>query len=302
MTQTISPKTARARGKLAGLQNLTFTTWAAIVTLVLIFVGVLVGPFVAPGYDPKSQSLSNADLGLFTSDSDGVLHILGTDPLGIDTLSQLIYGGQISLLIAISATVISAIIGPIVGVLAGYFEGPVDRVVGILVDLQLAVPRILIIVTVVAVFGPSIPLLIGLLGVMGWAGFARLVRAQAISLKHREFVDAAVAMGSGRFRILLRHILPHTINSIVVMASLELGAVVVTEAALSYLGLGVRPPESSWGLMIQEGQDYMQTSPRLLFIPSIALILFVLSSNFVARLFTSESADSRKSVVLKTTV
>jgi peptide/nickel transport system permease protein len=300
MTSTALPSVRLGMpARIRSLRSLTFMSWLAIVVLALILLTLILGPLLVPHYAPRTQSLERADLGLFATDAQGVLHILGTDPLGTDTLSQLILGGEISLVIAVSATVIAAVIGPIAGVLAGYLGGVVDRIVGALVEVQLAVPRILIVVTVVAVFGPSVPLLIVLLGVTGWAGFARLVRAQALSLREREFVDASVAMGAGRPRILLRHILPHTLNSVVVLGSLELGAVVVTEAALSYLGLGVQPPDTSWGLMIQQSQQYLSTDPRLLMIPSIALVLFVFSSNFVARLFTSEAADSRRATRAK---
>jgi peptide/nickel transport system permease protein len=259
----------------------------------LIVLVALLGPYVAPHYNPHKQNLNGAQLGLWSHDSHGTLHMLGTDPLGIDTLSQLILGARVSLIIAIFSVLISAAIGSILGALGGYYGGWVDRAVVAAIDITLAVPRVLIMIPIVAVFGSSIKLLIGLIGVTGWALFARLVRAQVMSLRQRDFVAAAVMMGSGDLALMRRHIMPNVRNSIIVLASLEIGQVIVIESGLSYLGLGVRPPNTSWGLMINAAQQYTTTQPRLLLIPSIALILLVLSINLGTRAFTSEGGAGR---------
>jgi peptide/nickel transport system permease protein len=258
----------------------------------LVVLLAVLGPLL-PGYNAHHQNLNGANLGLWTHDQHGVFHMLGTDPLGIDTLSQLILGARISLTIAIGAVIISAVIGTAMGAVGGYFGGWIDRLVTVGVDVTLAVPRVLIMIPIVAVFGSSIKLLVGLIGVTGWALFARLVRAQVMSLKHRDFVSAAVMMGSGDTAVLRRHIVPNVMNAVVVLCSLELGAVVVIESGLSYLGLGVRPPNTSWGLMINAAQNYTSTEPRLLLVPSIALIVLVLSVNLGTRAFTSEGGAGR---------
>lgn len=284
---------SRAGAAFRTIRRSGFVTWASLVVIALIVLLAVLGPFL-PFYDPHQQNLSGASLGLWSTDNKGTLHALGTDPLGVDTLSQLILGARISLMIATGAAIISAVLGTALGAIAGYFGGIIDRLVGVAVDVTLAVPRVLILIPIIAVFGSSVQLLLVLIGVTGWALFARIVRAQVMSLKRRDYVDAAVMMGSSDTRVLLRHILPNTMNSVIVLASLDLGSVVIIESGLSYLGLGVRPPNTSWGLMINAAQEYVTTQPRLVLVPSIALVLLVLATNLGTRAFTSEGRDVKQ--------
>ncbi|MCW2602462.1 MAG: binding-protein-dependent transport system inner rane component [Pseudonocardiales bacterium] len=286
-------KPSQLRAAATKLRHSGAVTLLSLAVITFIVLLAVLGPLL-PFYDPHQQNLSGAGLGLWSTDNKGTRHILGTDPLGVDTLSQLILGGRISLLIACSAALISAVIGTTLGAVAGYFGGIVDRLVGVAVDVTLAVPRVLILIPIIAVFGSSVQLLLFLIGVTGWALFARIVRAQVMSLKRRDYVDAAVMMGSSDTRVLVRHILPNTMNSVIVLASLDLGSVVLIESGLSYLGLGVRPPNTSWGLMINAAQEYVTTQPRLVLVPSVALVLLVLATNLGTRAFTSEGRDVKQ--------
>lgn len=263
---------------------------SAVAVLVLLLVAVvLIGGPLLPIYDPYTQGLSRSLLPMWSTASDGSFHVLGTDAVGGDTFSQLVLGGRTSVFIAVCSVCISAAIGPTLGAVAGYLGGVVDRIVAGIVDLLLAVPRVLVIIAVVSVLGPSEHMLILLFGATGWVTYARVVRSLAMSVRTREYVRASISMGAGRIHILRRHILPSTFHSVMVIATLDIGVVIILEASLSYLGLGVQPPGTSWGLMIQRAQSYVQTAPRLLVIPSVALVIFVVTINLVGRLLTGES-------------
>ncbi|MEV1294196.1 ABC transporter permease [Pseudonocardia sp. NPDC049635] len=276
----------------------SITRYGAVATvswgvLALIVLAALVAPLL-PFYDPYTQNLGGAYLPMFARADDGTLHLLGTDSLGVDTLSQLLLGARLSLVIAVGSVLVSAVIGVTLGVAAGYLGGLIDRFVVVMIDVSLAVPRVLFMIPVVAVLGSSLWLLILLIGVTGWVVFARVVRTQVLSLRRRDYVDAAIMMGSGHLAVVRRHILPNLRSSVVVLASLDLGSVVVMEAGLSYLGLGVQPPQTSWGLMIEQAQDYIVTDPRLLIVPSIALVVLVLAINLGTRPFTAEFRPGRR--------
>lgn len=291
---TVRPRRARRLPRVGAL------TWACWGFLALVVLAAAFG-WALPGYAPNTQNLSAARLGLFSTDAKGTFHLLGTDPLGVDTLSQLLLGARVSLTIAVGAVAISAVLGTLVGAAAGYFGGLVDRVVVVLVDLNLAVPRVLLMIPVVAVLGSSIPLLVLLLGLTGWIVFARVVRAQVLSLRERSYVDAAVMFGSTHWGILRRHLLPNVTGTVLVLASLDLGSVVVIESGLSYLGLGVQAPWTSWGLMIERAQEEMLTDARMMLVPSTALALLVLAINIGTRPFTGESGRSGTRVPTSTT-
>lgn len=278
--------------------NLDLSTRIAIAFLGVAAAALAILPFM-PGYNPTQTNLSNSRLGLMERSNSGTLHVLGTDQLGRDTLSQLVLGGRYSLLIAFGAVAISLVIGPLLGVLAAYFGGILDRVVVALGDLLLAVPRILLIIAVVAVVGRSVLLTVILLGVTGWVVYARVVRSIALSLKNQDFVSAAVGMGAGPWWIVRRHILPNTLAQVVVLASLDIGTLVIIESSLSYLGLGVQEPATSWGLMVSQGQEVMQSEPRLLIVPALTLSLVVLAINFAARALTSETRQVKEGIKLR---
>lgn len=276
-----------ARRTLPGGVPITASTVIGAVMLVAVLALILLGSFV-PGFDPYTQDLGARNLGIWDRSSAGVLHPLGTDALGRDLLSRLVLGGRMSLLISVAAVSVSLLIGTVLGVVSGYFGGAVDSAIMGVADLQLAIPRILIVIAVVAVVGPSVPNLILLLGATSWVVYGRVVRAMTMSLRSREFTLAAVVMGASSGWIIRKHIVPHTISQVIVMASFDLGNIVMLEAALSYLGLGVQPPISSWGRMINEAEQYIGTNPNLVILPGIMIFLLVVSTNILSQFFTDE--------------
>lgn len=206
---------------------------------------------------------------------------LGTDQLGRDILSRTIVGTRVSLSIASSAVLISAVIGIAAGVAAGYFGGLTDSIIMRLVDIQLAFPLLLVIIALVALIGASIPVLIALLGLSGWAQYARLVRAETLSVKEREYVSASQALGNGSFGTIWRHILPNISTTTIVIGTFELARVLLVESSISFLGLGVQPPTPSWGTMIADGRNYIYQGWWVSTIPGIAIVLAVMAFNFI---------------------
>jgi peptide/nickel transport system permease protein len=224
------------------------------------------------------------------TEQDGRLYLLGTDFLGRDMLSRIALAGRVSLLIALSAVAISLVIGVALGLLAGWFRGPVENFVMGLADLQLAVPRILVVIAVTAVLGPDLVTLTILLGLTSWVSYGRVARAMALSLREREFVLSATTQGAGTVWNLRRHVLPNVMPQMLILASYELGQIIVIEAALSYLGLGVQPPVPSWGLMIAEGQQFLEVEPYLSLLPGLAIFMLVAGAQFLSQRFTPEGA------------
>jgi peptide/nickel transport system permease protein len=208
-------------------------------------------------------------------------HPFGTDRLGYDLLSRTIYGARPALQIAATAAVISLVIGTTLGMLAGYLRGVVDAVIMLLVDAQLSTPFIVIAIAAVAAFGQSMTLLIILAGISGWMAFARTIRAQVLSLRGREFIHASHAIGATDTRIITRHLLPNLSSIIIVLVTVQLRALILFEAAMSFLGLGVPPPQPSWGSMISSGRDYLLSAWWISVIPGMALMLTVLSASLI---------------------
>lgn len=208
-------------------------------------------------------------------------HPLGTDQLGRDILSRIIYGSQITLSVAASAVVLGGIVGVLLGILAGYCGGMVDRILMRLVDIQLAIPLMLLALLVVAALGPNLTNLIIVLAVTSWIRYARIIRGQVLSLREREFVLSARAISASTSRIMLRHILPNVLTPALVVATLELARVIIMDAALSFLGLGVQPPTASWGRMLAEGRVYISSAWWIVTFPGLAILLTVLSVNLV---------------------
>jgi peptide/nickel transport system permease protein len=208
-------------------------------------------------------------------------HPLGTDNLGRDYLSRLMYGARISLLIGISAMIISGLIGTSLGVAAGYFGGRVDMVVSFLITTRLSMPVVLVALAVVALIGGSLNVIIWVLGFLIWDRFAVVMRASTQQLRSIDYVSAAKAIGCSTPRILLTEIMPNILNNLIVVATLEIAHAILLEAALSFLGMGVQPPLPSWGLMISEGKEFMLFSPWIITIPGVVLSLLVLSINLM---------------------
>ena len=208
-------------------------------------------------------------------------HPLGTDELGRPVLDRLLAGAGVSLLVAVTTVVISASIGIVIGLIAGYFGGWIDRVISRLIEIFLAFPGMLLAIAMAAMIGPGIENVIIALSVMGWVGYARLVRVQVMSLRQREHVLAAVGVGQTTPVVMRRHLLPLVMAPVWVEASFGLAGAVVAEAGLSFLGLGIQPPEASWGGMIRDGVRYLLVAPHLVLMPGIALFLVVLAANLL---------------------
>lgn len=274
----------------------------AMASLVLLLaIGILC--FIIPSLpiiaDPNTQNLNNTFL---PPNQD---HWLGTDQSGRDLLARLLYGGQISLLVGIVATTVSVIIGLIYGAIAGYAGGKTDSVMMRIVDILYGLPFLVLVIlfsllisehakeltdnlvtrwpkhdVFIKKFINLVPLFVAI-GALGWLTMARVARAQVLSLKKQEFVEAAVSLGLTHRRILIRHIMPNMLGPVIVYATLTVPGFVLTEATLSFLGLGVESPNSSWGILLSEGANYMETHPRLLIIPSITFSLTLLALNFL---------------------
>jgi len=269
-----SPRRRRAWGLLRRPQALLGFT-----TLAIVMVIAIGAPFVAP-HDPYVQALDKRLQPPFWS-GGSLTHPLGTDQLGRDILSRLIYGARISMAVGLAAVLISGSLGVAAGVMAGFYGGFVDEGLMRLVDLRLALPFILLVIAVIAIFGPSTFNLVAILGLTGWAPYARLVRAEVLSTREREFVTAARSLGASDRRLMIRHILPNTLASAIVIGSLELAQMIVTESALSFLGLGVQPPTPSWGNMLGEGRDYLLIHWWLATFPGLAIALTAVAINLV---------------------
>jgi peptide/nickel transport system permease protein len=229
-------------------------------------------PWIAP-HDPIRQSLRGRLASPALASPGGQPRLLGTDHLGRDILSRVIWGARVSLAVGFAAVVVGGLTGGTLGLLAGFRGGWLDAVIMMLADAQLAFPFILLAIGIIAVLGPSFGTLVVVIGLSGWVNYARVLRAQVLTLRAREFVDAVHALGGSTARIVLRHILPNVLSSLVVIATLELARAIVLEATLSFLGLGVQPPTPSWGGMIHEGREYLDTAWWIASVPGLVLML-----------------------------
>jgi peptide/nickel transport system permease protein len=242
------------------------------VFVALLIVAALAAPLIAPA-DPIRQSLRGRLAAPTLAGADGKAHLLGTDHLGRDVLSRVIYGARVSLLVGFAAVIVGGLIGATLGLLAGFRGGWTDSVIMTIADAQLAFPFILLAIGIIAVLGPSFPTLIVVIGLSGWVTYARVLRSQVLVLRSREFVDAIHALGGSVTRVIARHVLPNVLSSLVVIATLELARAIVLEATLSFLGLGVQPPTPSWGGMVHEGREYLDSAWWISTAPGIVLML-----------------------------
>lgn len=207
--------------------------------------------------------------------------LLGNDEIGRDVLSRLIYGARVALIVGIGSVAIAVTIGVLVGATSGYFGGKVDTVLSRVVDTLMAFPLLVLLITLAALFAPSLRNVVIVIGVTVWASYARVVRADVMSLREREFVVAARAVGVGDARIIGRHILPNVMGPVIVLASLDIGSIIILESALSFLGLGVRPPTPSWGGMLSAGRSLLRNAPHIAVAPGIAIMVTVLAFNLL---------------------
>ena len=263
---------ALATAEGARRRRLPWLALAAIGFVGLLIVVAAAAPWIAP-QDPERQSLRTR-LGAPTLEAgDGRAHVLGTDHLGRDVLSRLIYGARVSVVIGFSAVAVGALIGATLGIIAGFRGSWTDSVIMTLADAQLAFPFILLAIGIIAVLGPSFRTLIIVVGLSGWVSYARILRSQVLVLRSREFVDAILALGGSTPRIVLKHVLPNVLSTLVVIATLELARAIVLEATLSFLGLGIQPPTPSWGGMIHEGREYLDSAWWISTFPGLVLML-----------------------------
>lgn len=256
-------------------RHLTRRARIAAAVLAVIIVAALLAPLVSP-YDPIAQP----DIIGLKNMAPSFSHPFGTDSFSRDVLSRCIYGARISLSVAALATVIAITLGTLYGAVAGYVGGAVDAAMMRFVDAALAIPRVLLLIAILALWnGLPLWLLIVVLGATGWFGLSRMVRAQVLSLRELDFVAAARAIGAGGPRILIRHILPNVVPTIIVAATLGIGHVIILEAGLSYLGLGVQPPTASWGSIIQDGADQIGTAWWISLFPGLLIVTTAIACN-----------------------
>ncbi|HYD66506.1 ABC transporter permease [Azospirillum sp.] len=253
---------------------------AGLAVLGLILAAAALAPLLAP-HDPYRQALMERLVQPVWYADGSWDHPLGTDHLGRDYLSRLLFGARVSLLIGFATALLSGLIGTTLGVCAGYFGGRVDMVVTFLVTVRLSTPVVLVALAVVALFGGSLQVVVGVLGALLWDRFAVVMRSSTLQVRSQEYVTAAQAVGCSVLRVILGEILPNVLNNLIIVATLEMAHAILLEAALSFLGLGVQPPLPSWGLMVAEGRDNLFFEPWLITIPGVALFLLVLSINLV---------------------
>ena len=263
-----------ARRSLNG--QLTF----GLVLVGLVVLGALLANSLVP-YDPIRQDLVGRLRPPNSATRTGH-HLLGTDQMGRDLTSRIIFGARISLVVAGSAVLLSAVVGVLSGLLSGYYRGRLDMLVMGVVDLQLAFPFVLLAISIIAVVGTSLTTLIVVLALSGWVIYARTVRGIVLSLREKEFVEAERALGANDLRIIARHVLPNVISLTLVIASVEISKMILLEGTISFLGMGVQPPTPSWGNMIGEGRDYVTMAWWIAFFPGLAMMLTVLGVNFFA--------------------
>ncbi len=270
-----APRTVMRR---RALQHVGFLTGGAIV------LGVLLVAIFAPlltAYDPFAQDLTRRLVPPVWSAKGSWAHILGTDGLGRDYLTRLIYGARISLTVGFGAAAIAGLIGTTLGLVGGYFGGRVDAAVMYLVNVKLALPGVLVALSLISMLGGSVAVVVTVLGFLFWDRFVVVTRSVTQQVRANEYVAAAEAVGASRLRIIVGEILPNVLNHIIVIASLEMAVAILVEAALSFLGLGIRPPTPSWGLMISEGRNFMFFQPYLVAIPGVAIFLLVIAINML---------------------
>jgi peptide/nickel transport system permease protein len=239
-----------------------------------IVLAALVGPFLLP-YDPAAQQLP------LRLEGPSPAHPFGLDELGRDVLVRVMAGARVSLAVGVAVVSVSATIGLVLGAIGGYFGGRADDVISRTIDVLMAFPGILLAIALVAVLGPSLVNVVIALSIIGWVGYARLVRGQVLRVREFEYVAAARALGAGPVRVLVRHVVPSALPLVVVQATIGMAGAILSEASLSFLGLGVQPPTPSWGTMLDAGRAHLLDAPHITLFPGFTLALLVLGFNFL---------------------
>lgn len=252
-----------------------------LVILVLLLLMAVFAPLLAP-YDPAAQSLLNRLKPPVWQDGGTWAHLLGTDHLGRDMLSRLIHGSRISLFVGVSVVVLAGGFGVAFGLISGYFGGRIDAICMRFVDTLIAFPGLLLALVILAVIGPSMTTVIIVLALNGWMVYARMTRGIVLSVRQLPYVDAAEMVGMSYVRVIMRHILPNLVSPLLTLGILEFARIVLAEAALSFLGLGIQPPATSWGLDVANGKDYLYIAWWLVTLPGLAIAITVLAINLVA--------------------
>ncbi|TVR75591.1 MAG: ABC transporter permease [Sphaerobacteraceae bacterium] len=247
-----------------------------VVVATLMVFAALAAPLISP-HDPVSQTLVSRLQPTALHSEGSSEYLLGTDQLGRDVLSRVIHGARVSLGIGLFGMVVGLIIGSTLGILAGFTRGFFEDVVMFMVDVQLALPFIIMALAAIAIFGPSLPVLLVIVGIAGWEGFARVSRGMVLSTTENAYVEAARALGASKFRIVMKHIVPNITAPLIVLATLNLTSIILLESTLSFLGIGVQPPMASWGRMIAEGRDYLNTAWWLAVVPGAAIMMITMS-------------------------
>jgi len=248
--------------------------------LIMMLIAAVFAPLIAP-HNPIDGVLTERILPPAWYAEGSSKYLLGTDPVGRDILSRVIYGTRISLAVAGIVLAAGLVGGTALGMISGYFGGIVDEAIQRFVEFEIAVPFILVALVVVVVFGQSLTVIVVLLIVFSWGGFTRQVRAETLQLKTRDYVAAARIAGAGPASIIYRHIFPGVVNTVMVIASLRVGTLIITESVLSFLGVGIPPPTPAWGLMVSEGRQYIASAWWVTFFPGVAIFLTVLAFNFL---------------------
>lgn len=288
MTETLSigepsgtsPKARSEWGR--ALRSLAKSRAAVVGMIVLaaVIVVAIAADWITP-YNPNEQVLERRLLPPAWMDGGSSSHVLGTDHLGRDILSRMIFGSRISLAVGLSAVIISGLLGISAGLIAGYYGRGYEATIMRLVDIQLAFPFILLALAIIGVLGPGLRNVILVLGVAGWMVYARVVRGQVLSVREREFVEAARAIGASDFRIIRRHVLPNVLAPVIIVATFAVATCIITEASLTFFGLGVEATIPTWGSMLSDGRAYMGTAWWLTTFPGLAMMLTVLALNVI---------------------
>ncbi|HXU88692.1 MAG TPA: ABC transporter permease [Methylomirabilota bacterium] len=277
--EAAASRPARARLPLRHVWRFKWGVLAALV-LTLVIASALCAPWIAP-YSPVTVDIQHRLGPPAWMDGGTRAHVLGTDQIGRDLLSRVIYGGRVSLVIGTAAVLVSSTIGVLLGLAAGYFVGRIDWAIMTLINVMLTFPFVLLALAVIAVLGPSLVNMIIVLGVADWPLYARVIRAETLAIREREFVLAGRALGMSHIRIVFGQILPNLISVIVVIATLQVARVIILESFLSFLGLGVQPPTPAWGNMLGEGRVYMLNSWWIATFPGLAIFITTLAINLL---------------------